>query len=126
MKKQVLVSVDRGETRVALLEAAGTPGASKRRGGVTADPGRGYRVAELYLERRGARSIVGNIYKGVVDNVLVGLEAPLAGKVRISLADEVEGAGKHDRGQAAEHDRRQNLREHVPLRLMQDLGISDR
>jgi len=32
-------------------------------------------VAELYLERRGARSIVGNIYKGVVDNVLVGLEA---------------------------------------------------
>ncbi|HEX4034668.1 MAG TPA: Rne/Rng family ribonuclease [Solirubrobacteraceae bacterium] len=75
MKKQVLVSVDRGETRVALLEASGTPGASKRRGGGGADPGRGYRVAELYLERRGARSIVGNIYKGVVDNVLVGLEA---------------------------------------------------
>ncbi len=62
MKKQVLVSVDRGETRVALLEASGTPGASKRRGGGGADPGRGYRVAELYLERRGARSIVGNIY----------------------------------------------------------------
>ena len=75
MKKQVLVSVDRGETRVALLEATGTPGASKRRSPVSADPGRGYRVAELYLERRGARSIVGNIYKGVVDNVLVGLEA---------------------------------------------------
>ena len=75
MKKQVLVSVDRGETRVALLEASGTPGASKRRGGGSADPARGYRVAELYLERRGARSIVGNIYKGVVDNVLVGLEA---------------------------------------------------
>jgi ribonuclease G len=32
-------------------------------------------VAELYLERRGARSIVGNIYKGRVDNVLAGLEA---------------------------------------------------
>jgi ribonuclease G len=75
MKKQVLVSVDRGETRVALLEATGTPGASKRRGPAAVDPGRGYRVAELYLERRGARSIVGNIYKGVVDNVLVGLEA---------------------------------------------------
>jgi ribonuclease G len=75
VKKQVLVSVDRGETRVALLEATGTPGASKRRSPVSADPGRGYRVAELYLERRGARSIVGNIYKGVVDNVLVGLEA---------------------------------------------------
>jgi len=75
VKKQVLVSVDRGETRVALLEASGTPGASKRRGGGGVDPSRGYRVAELYLERRGARSIVGNIYKGVVDNVLVGLEA---------------------------------------------------
>ncbi|MGA2012627.1 MAG: Rne/Rng family ribonuclease [Solirubrobacteraceae bacterium] len=34
-----------------------------------------YRVAELYLERRGSRSIVGNIYKGRVDNVLAGLEA---------------------------------------------------
>src|SRR5436305_1080316 len=33
------------------------------------------RIAELYLERRGARSIVGNIYKGKVDNVLAGLEA---------------------------------------------------
>jgi ribonuclease G len=75
VKKQVLVSVARGETRVALLEATGTPGASKRRGAASADPARGYRVAELYLERRGARSIVGNIYKGVVDNVLVGLEA---------------------------------------------------
>ncbi len=34
-----------------------------------------YRVAELYIERRGQRSIVGNIYKGKVDNVLPGLEA---------------------------------------------------
>src|SRR6516225_4467085 len=38
-------------------------------------PGAGYRVAELYLERKGNRSIVGNIYKGKVDNVLGGLEA---------------------------------------------------
>jgi ribonuclease G len=74
VKKQVLVSVDRGETRVALLEASGSPTSTKRRSG-SADPARGYRVAELYLERRGARSIVGNIYKGVVDNVLAGLEA---------------------------------------------------
>ncbi len=81
MKKQLLVSVDRAETRVALLEATGTPAASRQpsqtrsrraRGG---PPGAGYRIAELYLERRGARSIVGNIYKGSVDNVLPGLEA---------------------------------------------------
>ena len=80
MKKQVLVSVDRGETRVALLEATGTVAAttkssSSRRRRKPANPAAGYRVAELYLERRGNRSIVGNIYKGKVDNVLAGLEA---------------------------------------------------
>ncbi|HEY3970338.1 MAG TPA: Rne/Rng family ribonuclease [Solirubrobacteraceae bacterium] len=79
MRKQVLVSVDRAETRVALLEAAGTPGASRPAGRASkrssARPGAGYRIAELYIERRGGRSIVGNIYKGKVDNVLPGLEA---------------------------------------------------
>jgi ribonuclease G len=65
VNKQVLVSVDRGETRVALLEATG------RRKNKAPE----YRVAELYLERRGQRSIVGNVYKGKVDNVLPGLEA---------------------------------------------------
>jgi ribonuclease G len=82
VKKQVLVSVDRAETRVALLEATGKVaarksaaggGSGRRRGKGKTPPG--YRVAELYLERRGARSIVGNIYKGRVDNVLAGLEA---------------------------------------------------
>ncbi len=82
MKKLVLVSVDRGETRVALLEGSGNvagkgTGSStnrrRRKGGSRA--GSGFKVAELYLERRGARSIVGNIYKGRVDNVLAGLEA---------------------------------------------------
>jgi len=82
LKKQVLVSVDRGETRVALLETTGTvarkpaPTSGRRRrpsGRAGLDPG--YQIAELYLERRGNRSIVGNIYKGRVDNVLAGLEA---------------------------------------------------
>jgi ribonuclease G len=82
LKKQVFVSVDRGETRVALLEATGTvpprkaaSGGSSRRRRKPAPASDAYRVAELYLERRGARSIVGNIYKGRVDNVLAGLEA---------------------------------------------------
>jgi ribonuclease G len=81
LKKQVLVSVDRGETRVAMLESTGTVGprkpssSSSRRRRKPATPGAGYQVAELYLERRGNRSIVGNIYKGRVDNVLAGLEA---------------------------------------------------
>ena len=71
MKKQVLVSVDRGETRVAMLEATGVPTQQGARRTTKKD----WRVAELYLERRGNRSIVGNIYKGKVDNVLPGLEA---------------------------------------------------
>jgi ribonuclease G len=75
-----LVSVDRGETRVAMLEASGTvsprkSGSSTSRGGRKPAPSKEYKVAELYLERRGNRSIVGNIYKGRVDNVLAGLEA---------------------------------------------------
>jgi len=51
---------------VAVLEGKG----SARSGG---DPS--FKVAELYVERRGQRSIVGNVYKGVVDNVLPGMEA---------------------------------------------------
>jgi ribonuclease G len=90
LRKRVLVTVDRGETRVAILEAEGDPSprdgsgdkkpsTGRRRGGSKASPKReelnGSHVAELYIERRGSRSIVGNIYKGKVDNVLPGLEA---------------------------------------------------
>ncbi|MEA2314181.1 MAG: ribonuclease, partial [Solirubrobacteraceae bacterium] len=84
LKKQVLVSVDRAETRVALLEASGTPAApssssNARKGSARKAAGGAaggvHRIAELYIERRGGRSIVGNIYKGKVDNVLPGLEA---------------------------------------------------
>ena len=64
-----------------MLEASGDPGAPTkstrgRRGrGKKNEVPAGYRVAEIYFERRGGRSIVGNIYKGRVDNVLAGLEA---------------------------------------------------
>jgi ribonuclease G len=72
------VSVDRAETRVALLEdpsaSPATPSAGSRRRG-RGRTGAGFNIAELYIERRGSRSIVGNIYKGKVDNVLPGLEA---------------------------------------------------
>jgi ribonuclease G len=73
LRKQLLVTVDRGETRVAILESEGTTSGTRRgRGQKSKDD---WRVAELYIERRGSRSIVGNIYKGKVDNVLPGLEA---------------------------------------------------
>jgi ribonuclease G len=63
LRKQLLVTVDRGETRVAILES--------KDGRKQTD----WRIGELYIERRGSRSIVGNVYKGRVDNVLPGLEA---------------------------------------------------
>ena len=54
-KRELLISVDVGEQRVAILEDD--------------------RVAEVYLERPDKRSIAGNIYLGTVDNVLPGMEA---------------------------------------------------
>jgi ribonuclease G len=54
-KRELLISVDVSEQRVAVLEDD--------------------KVAEAYLERPERRSIAGNIYKGSVDNVLPGMEA---------------------------------------------------
>jgi ribonuclease G len=96
MKKNILVSVDRGETRVAVLEAKGRPtrlavgsGREAEQSEETAKPEDGgakkkpaarpkrpdWKPSELYVERRGRRSIVGNVYKGRIDNVLPGMEA---------------------------------------------------
>jgi ribonuclease G len=54
-KRELVISVDVAEQRVAVLEDE--------------------QVAEVYLERDESRSIAGNIYKGTVDNVLPGMEA---------------------------------------------------
>jgi ribonuclease G len=71
LRKQVLVTVDQGETRVAILEAEGDPAAASnkeqpkgrsRRGRGRQKPPQDWRVGELYVERRGSRSIVGNVY----------------------------------------------------------------
>ncbi len=85
MKKRIIVSVDAGETRVAVLESKGTArggsgtttdrAGSGREAEQPARSGSGWTVGELYVERKGSRTIVGNIYKGVVDNVLPGMEA---------------------------------------------------
>lgn len=55
MNKKILVDVNPLETRVALLEDG--------------------ELVELYLERRGHERLVGNIYKGIVQNVLPGMQA---------------------------------------------------
>jgi ribonuclease G len=53
--KQLIISRDHLETRVAVLEDG--------------------RPAEMYLERPDRRSLVGNVYKGRVENVLPGMDA---------------------------------------------------
>jgi ribonuclease G len=53
--KELLISAGCLETRVALVEDG--------------------RAAEFYVERPGQASLVGNIYKGRVENVLAGMEA---------------------------------------------------
>src|SRR5262245_17923093 len=56
-------------------KAAGRGGGRGSRRKPKAERNDDWKVAELYIERRDQRSIVGNIYKGVVDNVLPGMEA---------------------------------------------------
>ncbi len=83
MKKQVLVSVDRGETRVALLEAtgdvpadtAGTTGGGNRRRRRPANPAAGYHVASSTWSARATAQSSETSTRARVDNVLGGLEA---------------------------------------------------
>src|SRR6476620_276624 len=115
MKKTILVSADRGETRVAVLEAK------------TKDAER--KVAELYVERRGRRSIVGNIYKGKVDNVLPGMEAAF---VDIGLerngflhVDEIvlpggEAAPKRGRGKGRRIDELIKPKQEIVVQVVKD------
>jgi ribonuclease G len=53
--KQILVSAEPNELKVGVLEKG--------------------RLCEIYVERKGARPLAGNIYKGKVENVLPGMEA---------------------------------------------------
>jgi len=55
MARQIVVNAGISETRVAVVD--------------------GGTLTELFLERRRQRSIVGNVYKGVVTNVLPGMQA---------------------------------------------------
>ncbi len=55
MSKRIVVNAGVTETRLAVQD--------------------GTQLVELYVERAGRRSIVGNIYKGVVTNVLPGMQA---------------------------------------------------
>ncbi len=55
MKREILVDINAHQTRVGMLENG--------------------ELAELYVERTGKERLVGNIYKGCVQNVLPGMQA---------------------------------------------------
>ncbi|REJ37005.1 MAG: ribonuclease G, partial [Bacillota bacterium] len=55
MTREIVVNASFGETRAAMLEDR--------------------RLVELFIEREAHRSVVGNIYKGRVENVLPGMQA---------------------------------------------------
>lgn len=55
MEQKIVVNYDQKETRVALLEDG--------------------KLAEIYIERPLSQRLVGNIYKGIVENVLPGMQA---------------------------------------------------
>ena len=81
-KRELVISADIGEQRVAVLEDG--------------------QVAEVYLERPERRSIAGNIYKGKVDNVLPGMEAAFVDigldKNGFLFVDEIVGPELEGRG----------------------------
>jgi ribonuclease G len=86
VKKEILVSVEVTEQRVAVLEDD--------------------IAVEVYLGRPSHRSVAGNVYKGIVDNVLPGMEASFVdigleknGFLYVDeiVVPELEGKPKHGR-----------------------------
>ncbi len=55
MKKEIYINESMGETRIAILEDS--------------------QLVEVYIERQDKHRMVGNVYKGVVENVLPGMQA---------------------------------------------------
>ncbi len=55
MKKEIYINESMGETRIAILEED--------------------RLVEVYVEKHDQQRMVGNIYKGIVENVIPGMQA---------------------------------------------------
>jgi ribonuclease G len=89
MARQIVVNAGISETRVAVLD--------------------GGALTELFVERRHHRSIVGNIYKGVVTNVLPGMQAAfvdvgLAKDAFLYAGDFIANLGEYERMMLAEDE----------------------
>jgi ribonuclease G len=89
MARQIVVNAGISETRVAVQD-----------GGV---------LTELFVERRRHRSIVGSVYKGVVTNVLPGMQAAfvdigLAKDAFLYAGDFIANLGEYERMMLAEEE----------------------
>jgi ribonuclease G len=89
MARQIAVNAGISETRVAVLD-----------GGI---------LTELFVERRRQRSIVGNVYKGVVTNVLPGMQAAfvdigLSKDAFLYAGDFIANLGEYERMMLAEDE----------------------
>jgi ribonuclease G len=89
MARQIVINAGISETRVAVLD-----------GGV---------LAELFIERRRHRSIVGSVYKGVVTNVLPGMQAAfvdigLSKDAFLYAGDFIANVGEYERLMLADEE----------------------
>ena len=55
MKKEIYINESMGETRIAIVEDG--------------------QLVEVYIEKQDKHRMVGNVYRGVVENVLPGMQA---------------------------------------------------
>ena len=55
MKKEIYINESMGETRIAIMEDG--------------------QLVEVYIEKQDKHRMVGNVYRGVVENVLPGMQA---------------------------------------------------
>ena len=66
MNKEMIISANDHDTRVAILEED--------------------QVVEIFIERERQRGVVGNIYKGRVSKVLPGMRSPTTARIRSGSA----------------------------------------
>src|SRR5215813_3617524 len=89
MARQIVINAGISETRVAVVDASV--------------------LTELFIERRRHRSIVGNVYKGVVTNVLPGMQAAfvdvgLTKDAFLYAGDFIANLGEYERMMLAEEE----------------------
>lgn len=108
MEKKIVINYNDKQTRVALLEDG--------------------RAAEIYMERPVQQRMIGNIYKGKVENVLPGMQAAFVnigeGKNAFFYVGDVPYTGEEERKERKEKkvpiQRRLQVKEEVLVQVMKE------